>query len=228
MLIEFPKDILERLSQTGVVAGFSVRDVRHAVPVVKALLSGGIDAIELTLRTPAGMEALRSICQQAPEMLVGVGTILTPDMAKEAKALGANFGVSPGLNPNVVRAAQVADLPFAPGVATPTELEAALGLGCRLVKLFPAEPLGGTDYVQSIAAPYKHLGVRFFPLGGVNAENMMDYLKIPSVLAVGGSWIVQDELVENKDWEGISARAREVRNALDGNTSLERQLASLP
>jgi 2-dehydro-3-deoxyphosphogluconate aldolase/(4S)-4-hydroxy-2-oxoglutarate aldolase len=143
-------------------------------------------------------------------MLVGVGTILTPETVAEVAVAGADFGVSPGMNRRVVAAAQQAGLPFAPGIATPSDLEAAIELGCRFVKFFPAETTGGIKYLRSISAPYKHLGIEYFPLGGVNAENMLAYLREPNVPAVGGSWIVKKDLVGSEDWDGITARAAEV------------------
>ena len=196
-MMSFPEAILRRLKTPGVVAGFSVEKVEHAVPLTNALLAGGIDAIELTLRTPAAMDGLKAICANVPQMLVGVGTILTPELVREVKATGADFGVAPGMNPRVVRAAHEAGLPFAPGIATPSDLEAAIELGCRFVKFFPAEATGGVSYLRSMAAPYKHFGIQYFPLGGLNAENMADYLKEPNVPAIGGSWIVQKTLVDN-------------------------------
>lgn len=211
----FPDSILERLEKGGVVAGFSLDQVEHAVPLARALLAGGIDAIELTLRTSVGMDAVKAICSEVPEMLVGVGTILTPETAREVKEAGADFGVSPGLNPEVVRAAQEAGLPFAPGICTPSDVEAAITLGCRFVKFFPAEASGGLKYLQSMAAPYKHLGIRYFPLGGVNADNMNDYLADDIVPAVGGSWIVKKDLVMKEDWDGITARAAEVLDQIN-------------
>lgn len=209
-----PRVLLDRLKMSRVVAGFSIDKVEHAVPLANALLAGGIDAIELTLRTPAGIESVKAICSQVPKMLVGVGTILTPETATEVQSAGADFGVSPGMNRRVVQAAQQAGLPFAPGIATPSDLEAAIELGCRLVKFFPAQALGGLDYLRSLAAPYQHLGIDYFPLGGVNAENMLAYLREPNVAAVGGSWIVKKDLVANEDWTGITARAAEVVNQL--------------
>ncbi|TWU42348.1 bifunctional 4-hydroxy-2-oxoglutarate aldolase/2-dehydro-3-deoxy-phosphogluconate aldolase [Novipirellula artificiosorum] len=206
----FPEELLQRLKQSRVVAGFSVENAEHAVPLTRALLAGGIDAIELTLRTPAAMDALKAVCADVPEMFVGVGTILSPETAEEVKAVGADFGVAPGMNPRVVRAAQQAGLPFAPGIATPSELEAAIELGCRFVKFFPAEASGGIPYLRSMAAPYKHLGIQYFPLGGLDAENMSAYLCEPNVPAIGGSWIVKKEWVDNENWAGITARAAEV------------------
>ena len=213
-MTEFPKSILQRLEKSGVVAGFSLDRAVHAVPLARALLAGGIDVIELTLRTPAGMEAVRLISAEVPEILMGVGTILTPEAVVEVKESGADFGVSPGMNPRVVRAAQEVGLPFAPGISTPSDLEAAMELGCRFVKFFPAEALGGLPYLRSMAAPYKHLGIRYFPLGGVNAGNMLEYLAEDIVPAVGGSWIVAKDLVEKEDWSGLTARAADVISAL--------------
>lgn len=216
MIPNFPEEILEQLRDTQVVAGFSIDNVAHAVPVAEALLSGGIHAIELTLRTPVAMEALRAICQEVPEMLVGVGTILTAEMAAEVKAAGADFGVAPGMNLRVVSEASAIGLPFAPGIATPSELENAIAHDCRFVKIFPAEPLGGVGYLRSMAAPYKHLGIEYFPLGGLNTENMLEYLNEANVPAIGGSWIVQESLVENEQWANIAERASLVRRILEG------------
>ncbi len=212
--MSFPPEILRRLEKSGVVAGFSVDKAEHGAPLARALLAGGIDAIELMLRTPPGMAALKAICDQVPEMLVGAGTILTSEMVREVKAAGAHFGVSPGLNTGVVKAAAAAGLPFAPGICTPSDLEAAIELGCRFVKFFPAEPVGGVAYLRAMGAPYQHLGIKYFPLGGVNAGNMTAYLREPNVPAVGGSWIVQAKLVANEDWAGITTRAAEVVRAV--------------
>ena len=220
MVNNFCKEIIQQLKTTGVVAGFSVEKVEHAVPIAEALLAGGIEAIELTIRTPVAIDAIRAISAEVPRMLVGAGTILSPKLAAESKAAGADFGVAPGLNHQVVREAYSIGLPFAPGIATPSELESAIELGCRFVKFFPAEPLGGITYLRSMSAPYKHLGVQYFPLGGLNAENMMDYLKEPNIPAIGGSWIVKKSLIENEDWAGIASRAAEVRSILTQSTQV--------
>lgn len=206
----FPEAILERLAATKVVAGFSVENPDDAVPLANALLAGGIDAIELTLRTPTAMEGLKFICDNVPDMLVGVGTILTPESAEEVSRAGADFGVSPGFNPRVVRAAQEVGLPFAPGISTPSDLEGAIELGCRFVKFFPAKAAGGIAYLKSMSTPYQHLGIKYFPLGGVNADNMMDYLAQSNVIAVGGSWIVKRDLVVSGRWKEITKRAADV------------------
>ncbi|MEM8680188.1 MAG: bifunctional 4-hydroxy-2-oxoglutarate aldolase/2-dehydro-3-deoxy-phosphogluconate aldolase [Planctomycetota bacterium] len=209
-IVEFPAEIIERIRATGVLATFSVHEVDHAVPLVRALMAGGIDTIELTLRTPAAMDALVAICHEVPEVLVGVGTVLSPDQVSAVKKAGVAFGVAPGLNLRVVDAAREMGLPFAPGIATPSDLEAAAERGCRLMKFFPAEPSGGVGYLKSLTAPYQHLGIEYIPLGGINAGNMRDYLAQPQVLAVGGTWLVQQEIVERGDWQRITNQAAEV------------------
>ena len=197
------------------MAGFSVDDPNQAQPIAEALLDGGLNVIELTLRTDAAFDALKSIIEKVPEIIAGVGTILTPRQVRRVKEMGGAFGVSPGLNPAVVEECTRVDLPFAPGIVTPSELETAVSLGCRFVKFFPAEPAGGISYLRSLAAPYSHLGIQYFPLGGINDTNMVDYLREPNVPTVGGSWIVDKDLVANNDWQAIKARAAAVRAAVD-------------
>lgn len=209
----FPDTLLQKLDAARVVAGFSIDEVEDAVPLARALLAGGISVVELTLRTEAGIEATRAIAADVPDMLLGVGTILTPEQAEAVHEAGADFGVSPGLNRLVIEAAQQVGLPFAPGVATPSEVEAAIECGCRFVKFFPAEASGGLAYLRSMAAPYAHLGMKYFPLGGLNADNMAAYLAEPNIPAIGGSWIVKKDLVQKKAWDEITARAAEVSSA---------------
>lgn len=216
---QFPKNILDRIDKCGVIAVLIIDDVQDAVPTAKALLDGGIEAMELTLRTPAAIESLVRIQEQVPEMLAGIGTILTPEQVEDIVKAGAAFGVAPGLNPDVVLKAQQLGLPFAPGVATPSELEKAVSLGCREVKFFPAEAMGGLKYLKSFSAPYKHLGIRYIPLGGLNAGNMADYLKEPSVLALGGCWIAKRELIQQHDWKSITSNAAEARKIAEQSQS---------
>jgi 2-dehydro-3-deoxyphosphogluconate aldolase/(4S)-4-hydroxy-2-oxoglutarate aldolase len=148
-------------------------------------------------------------------MVAGMGTVLTPEQVDQIVAAGAAFGVAPGTNPRVIRAAQASGLPFAPGIATPSDIEAALELGCRLLKLFPAEPSGGLNYLNSIAAPFAHLGVRYIPLGGVQPDNMSTYLSNPHVAAVGGSWLAPRDLIDGQNWTEITRRAREARQIVE-------------
>ena len=180
-----------------------------AVPVARALLKGGVKCMELTLRTDAAIEALRQIRQQVPEMLAGIGTVLRAEQVDEIVAAGAQFAVSPGLNPGVVDRAQELGLPFAPGVMTPSEIEVAIELGCRELKFFPAEPSGGLKMLDSLRAPYSHLGVQFIPLGGISATNLKAWLSNPGVFAVGGSWLAPKDLIQAKNWDAITDRAEE-------------------
>ncbi len=208
--------VWEEVEKAAVAAVLVVDEVDAAVPLAHALLDGGITAMELTLRTPAAVAALKAIRTKVPEMLAGVGTILTPEQVVQASEAGAAFGVAPGQNPRVVRAAKETDLPFAPGVATPSELELAIELGCRNVKFFPAEAQGGLPYLRSMMAPYKHLGIRTIPLGGLNLDNFEEYLADDNVLAIGGSWIAPRALIQAQDWPAIRHNAENVRKRIDG------------
>lgn len=196
------------LQRAGVIAVLLLDRVADAVPVARALLAGGVRAIELTLRTPIALEALAAIRAEVPEMLVGVGTVLTLNQVEEVQRAGAAFGVAPGMNPRVVAEAARLGLPFAPGVCTPTDIELALEQGCRVMKLFPAEPCGGLAYLRTIAAPFAHLGVKYIPLGGLSAMNAESYLEEPSVLALGGSWIASRERIQRQDWGVITEQAQ--------------------
>ena len=206
----FPDSLSQHLRRTGVIAVLMIDRADDAVPLARALLAGGVDCIELTLRTDAALESLRRIAAEVPDMCVGVGTILTPKQVNDAKEAGASFGVAPGMNPRVVAEAQRVGLPFAPGVCTPTDIELAIEAGCRALKFFPCEPSGGLPYLKTIAAPFMHLGVQFIPLGGVNAANASAYLKEPSVLALGGSWLAPKNLIAQGDWAAITALAAEI------------------
>ena len=199
--------VATRLTAKGVVAVLMIDRVDDAVPVAEALLHGGVDAMELTLRTDAALPALKSIAESVPEMLAGIGTILKPDQIVQAKDSGAAFGVSPGTNVDVIEAAQEAGLPFAPGIMTPSVIERALPFGCEILKFFPAGSSGGIKHLKNIAAPYAHLGLKYVPLGGVNQENMTDYLKEDIIAAVGGSWIAPRDLIASGQWDQITSNA---------------------
>jgi len=202
-------NVFEKVSQCRVVAVLVIDREDDAVPLAEALLEGGVKVMELTLRTEAAMGALKKIRAQVPDMIAGIGTILTPDQAKEVRDADGSFGVSPGLNPNVMEAARDCGLPFAPGIVTPSDIEQALGYDCQVLKFFPAEPSGGLNYLNAIAAPYQHLGIKYMPLGGVNLQNMGDYLSNQHVAAIGGSWIAPRNLIADHDWETIRKNARE-------------------
>ncbi len=205
----FPEDIYLRMYRTGVVAVIVIDDPENAVPLANALISGGIDCIELTLRTEVAIESMNRIRKAVPEMLVGIGTILNVGQVNMVKEAGAAFGVAPGMNPRVVAEAQRIGLPFAPGVCTPTDIELAVEQGCRLLKFFPSEPSGGLAYLRSVAAPFMHLGITYIPLGGLSQYSAELYLKEPCIHAIGGSWLAPRELIERNDWDGVTANARE-------------------
>lgn len=207
MKSQFPEALLKRLHSSGVMTVLVVDELSSAVPLARALLDGGISAMELALRTPVAFEALKVIKENVPDMLAGVGTILTPKQVREAVAAAAEFGVSPGTNPDVIQEARKLGLPFAPGIVTPTDLETAVTLGCRELKFFPAETSGGLPYLRSMGAPYCHLGIQFIPLGGLNQENIATYLAEPSVLVVGGSWIAPRKLIREGAWDTITSYA---------------------
>ena len=209
----FPDDVLLRIEQSGVIAVLILDSPDVAVPVAKALLDGGVDTMELTLRTPVALECLKKIRTAVPEMLAGVGTVIKPEQVDQVLEAGGAFGVSPGLNPSVVQHAIKKGLPFAPGVMTPTDIELAVELGCRELKFFPAEPAGGLKMLNSLRAPFAHLGVQLIPLGGVNLSNLTDYLSTPGVLAVGGSWLASPALLQSKDWRAVTMEARDARKA---------------
>lgn len=206
---KFSSDSLDRMHRCGVIAVLVIDDAKHAVPVARALLDGGIDIMELTLRTPAAIDSLIEIRQHVPEMMAGIGTILTIAQLHSVKQAQAQFGVAPGLNPKIVAEADRIGLPFAPGIVTPSDVEAAIELGCQQLKFFPAEPSGGLKYLKSLAAPYAHLGLKYVPLGGVTTENLATYLSEPMVLAVGGSWLAPRDLIAAEDWLEITERASE-------------------
>jgi 2-dehydro-3-deoxyphosphogluconate aldolase/(4S)-4-hydroxy-2-oxoglutarate aldolase len=202
----FDPGLSARIESVGVIAVLVVDRASDAVPLAKALLQGGVGAMELTLRTPAALDALREIRAAVPEMIAGVGTILNPAQVTAAREAGAAFGVAPGTNPRVLSAARDAGFSFAPGIATPSDIEAALEFDCRLLKFFPSESSGGLAYLKNIAAPYAHLGLKYVPLGGISEKNMAGYISDPLVAALGGSWLAPRELINAADWSAISSR----------------------
>ncbi|MCF7817322.1 MAG: bifunctional 4-hydroxy-2-oxoglutarate aldolase/2-dehydro-3-deoxy-phosphogluconate aldolase [Kiritimatiellales bacterium] len=197
----------EQIADAKVIAVLTIDSVENAVPLARTLLEGGIRAMELTLRTPQAMECLVRIVSEVPEMLAGVGTIIRPEQVRAAKANGAAFAVSPGTNRTVLEEARQAGLFFAPGIATPSDIETALEFDCSIMKFFPAETSGGLPYLKSMAAPYSYLGLRFIPLGGLNEGNLQRYLSDPLIAAIGGSWIASPEEIRNAQWDTILKRA---------------------
>ncbi len=194
------------MAGTRVIPVVTIERAEQAVPLARALTAGGLRLIEVTLRTPAALDALGEIAAALPEAVVGVGTLRDPKQLGAARAAGARFGVSPGHTPELLEAAETAGLPFLPGVATASEAMALAGRGYSLFKLFPAEALGGVATLRALAGPLPELA--FCPSGGIGQANLSAYLACPNVACVGGSWIAPPELLEAGDWAEIEARAR--------------------
>lgn len=212
--------MLKRIERRRIVPIVVLDDAEDAAPVAEALLAGGLDVMEIPLRTPAALTAIRRIAAGYPEILLGAGTLLEPAHVELARDAGAVFGLAPGLNPRVVAAAAHCDMLIAPGVMTPSEVEQAWALGCRLLKFFPAQPAGGIAMLKALAGPYDHLGLRFIPTGGINQENLGDYLQLPLVGAIGGSWMVDKALVAAGRWDEITRLTREALVAAAAATKI--------
>jgi 2-dehydro-3-deoxyphosphogluconate aldolase/(4S)-4-hydroxy-2-oxoglutarate aldolase len=201
--------MIDRILAKRIVPVVVLDDAAAAEPLAEALLAGGLDIMEITFRTAAAEESIRRIAARFPEILLGAGTLLDADQVKRARDAGAVFGLAPGLNPDTIAAAAAAGLQFSPGVMTPGEVERALSLGCKLLKFFPAEVAGGAAMLKALAGPYGHTGVRFIPTGGVSSGNLEDYLKLPAVAAIGGSWMVEKKLVNSGNWAEITRLTRD-------------------
>jgi 2-dehydro-3-deoxyphosphogluconate aldolase / (4S)-4-hydroxy-2-oxoglutarate aldolase len=201
--------VSDMISRFGIVPVIAVDSPEAALPLADALLEGGLPVVEITFRTSAAAEAIRRITSRRPEVLVGAGTVLSAENLDAAIACGAKFGVAPGLNPAIVGRAKQQGLAFVPGVATSSEIEEGLSLGCTVLKFFPSEALGGLTMLKALSAPYAHTGVRFMPTGGVNLGNLEAYLGLKSIAAVGGTWIAKQEDIAAGRWTEIRDRCRE-------------------
>ncbi len=195
------QDLYKRLYEVGIVPVIKIDNASKAVPLAHALTEGGLPAAEITFRTPQAKDAIRAIADACPDMLLGAGTVLTPEQADEAKRAGAHFVVSPGLNPRVVRHCQKIGMPILPGCSNPSDIETALELGLDTVKFFPAEAAGGLPMLKAMAAPYG--SIRFMPTGGLNENNILTYLSFDKVIACGGSFMVKDEYIRNGEFDKI-------------------------
>jgi 2-dehydro-3-deoxyphosphogluconate aldolase/(4S)-4-hydroxy-2-oxoglutarate aldolase len=196
-------EIYQTIGKLRIVPVIAIEDADSALLLADALLEGGLPVAEITFRTEAAGAVIKKIVKERPEVLVGAGTILTVDNLRKAIDCGARFGVAPGFNPKVVEESLKMNFPFSPGIMTPTDIEAALGFGIKILKFFPAEAAGGTKMLKSLAAPYAHLGVKFIPTGGITPDILNNYLTIPQVLAVGGTWIAKAEDINKKNWKQI-------------------------
>jgi len=199
--------LLALLNGQPVIPVLKIDDANDAVPLARALAKGGLKVIEITMRTPAALEAIRRAAGEVPEAVVGAGTILNARQFEEAARAGSQFIVSPGATRQVFDAARGSAVPLLPGAITPSEMMAALEEGLDFLKFFPAEQAGGAAFLKSLASPFA--GLSFCPTGGVSARNAADYLALPNVICVGGSWVAPDEAVKAGDWARIEALANE-------------------
>ncbi len=200
---------MDQIITTRIVPAATVETPDDATLLAEALLQGGLNVVEFTFRTAAAEEAIRCVASRFSEMLVGAGTVLSEEQLRRAAGAGARFAVAPGLNPDLVRGARLLGLEFIPGVATPSEVDMGIRLGCRLLKFFPADVLGGPKALKALSGPFGHTGVKFIPTGGINAANAGEYFSLSMVAAVGGSWMVAPALIKEGKWGEITQLSRE-------------------
>ena len=204
-------EVLERMKKAGIVPVVVLENAKDAVPTAKAMLAGGIDVMEITFRTAAAADSIRAVSENCPDMLVGAGTVLNLDQCKLAVEMGAKFIVSPGFNKEVVGWCIENNIAVTPGCVTPTEITAAVNMGLKVVKFFPANVYGGLKAMKNLSAPF--VGVKFLPTGGVNAENVREYMDSPFIHAVGGSWVCPKAAIAVGNFERITQLCAEARAA---------------
>ena len=206
--------VLEHIRTIGLVPVIKLNDPKTALPLGRSLIAGGIPVAEITFRSAAAEESIRSLAKELPELLVGAGTVLSAEQVRIAVAAGARFLVAPALNPEVIAAAMDLDIPIVPGVSGPDGVDKALQLGLEAVKLFPAEASGGLRMLDALAGPYASMN--FIPTGGIDATNAGEYLKRKNVIAVGGTWMAAPALVDSGDWAGVESRCSASALAMHG------------
>lgn len=199
--------IFETLSTFGVVPVIAIDEAKNALPLADALIEGSLPVAEITFRTDAAVEAIREIATHRPDVQIGAGTVLNKDQLDSAQDAGASFALAPGVNASTLAHAQTKGLPFAPGIMTPSDLQIALAAGCQMVKFFPAMPAGGPNMLKNISAPYAHTGIGFNPTGGVTLNNLPEWLALPQVRAVGGTWIAPRDDIAEGNWDKIRDNA---------------------
>ena len=200
-------EVLMKIGQMGIVPVVVLNDVKNAVPLAQSLINGGLPCAEVTFRTEAAQQSIAEISKNFPQMFVGAGTVLTTEQVDRAVDAGAKFIVSPGFNPKVVEYCIKKGYPVTPGIMTPTELEMALEFGLDVVKFFPAENAGGLKMIKAMAAPYTKM--TFMPTGGINPQNVREYLQCDKILACGGSWMVKGDLINSGNFAEIEKLTKE-------------------
>ena len=208
-------NILERIGKCGVVPVVVLDHISDALPTAKALLAGGVDVMEITLRTKAGLGSIKEVTKNCPEMCVGAGTVITLEQCKAAVEAGATFIVSPGFDPKVVSWCMDHDIAVTPGCVTPTEIMGAMDLGVKVFKFFPANVYGGLAAMKALAGPFG--GIQFIPTGGVSAKNLGEYCEAPFIHAVGGTWFCAKSDIATGDFEKITALSAEARRIVLGS-----------
>ena len=203
--------VLERLARSIVVPVVVIEDAKDAVPCANAMVAGGIDVMEITLRTAAALDSIKAVAENCPDMLVGVGTVLNLDQCKAAIEAGAKFIVSPGFDAEVVDYCIANNVPVTPGCVTPTEITMAVNRGLKVIKFFPANVYGGLNAMKNLSAPFG--GVKFMPTGGVNTANIKEYTDAPFIHAVGGSWVCPKADIAANNWEKITQLCADARAA---------------
>lgn len=227
------KELLQKIHDIGIVPVIAIDDASKAVPLARALVNGGLPAAEVTFRTDAAEDAIRAIVNEVPEMIVGAGTVLTKEQADRAISAGVSFIVSPGFNPEITKYVIDKGVCMLPGTATAGEMEQAMALGLEAVKFFPAEQNGGIAKLKALAGPYKTL--KWMPTGGVNTENLANYMSFHQILACGGTWMVKKDLIEGEKWDEITSICKAAVKKMLGmelkhigiNTETEDETASL-
>ena len=207
-------EVLKKISAIGIVPVIKIEDIDKAVPLAKALCDGGLPCAEITFRAAGADKAIKAITQALPEMVVGAGTVLTTEQVDRAVEAGAQFIVSPGLNPKIVKYCVEKNIPITPGCANPSDIEQAIEQGLEVVKFFPAEAAGGIKMIKAMSAPYGN--IKFMPTGGINASNLNDYLSFSKIIACGGSWMVNEDLIKAGDFAAITALTKQAVSQMLG------------
>ncbi len=207
-------EILDKISKLGIVPVIALNDSKDAAPLAKALCEGGLPCAEVTFRTDAAEDSIRIMAKEFPDMLIGAGTILTTDQVDRAIAAGAKFIVSPGLNPKVVKYCVDKGIPITPGCTNPSDIEQAIECGLDVVKFFPAEACGGLEMIKAMSAPYSK--IKFMPTGGICTKNLITYLDFNKIIACGGSWMVNNELIKNGNFNEITSLTKDAVSLMLG------------